>query len=1066
MENKMNILMADRGLISFRYMKNIFILLFLFTTCFVNAQKIVTGLVQDASSGKPVNAATISVIGKKVTATTDEKGRFTLNDLSSEDVIVVEAYDYNKREVSLRGRESLVISLFSDVFNDYFKKLNGITGSIENSSLISSAKSIDIINKSSAISADELMQTTLGGDVRAINRSGTTGIGSSLFIRGLNSLNANAQPLFVVDGVIWNNMYDVESVHRGFFSNTLDNIDVNDIESITVLKDGLSIYGSKAANGVILIKTKRAVSEVTKISLNVMSGYTMTPGSVPMMKGEDFRVYANDLYNSAGMSGTDVANLGFLQNNPSDVIYNTYHNNTDWNDEVYRLGKTNSYMINVNGGDDKAFYYFSLGYTSNKGVIKGSDLTRVNSRFNADLKLLPQLDLGLNIGFSRNERTMQDDGIDFYSSPTWLSKIKSPFMSPYNFTSTGRLTTDYADADIFGTGNPSAVLENSLNNMKNYSFNISLNPVYRIAQGLTLSSQFDYNLYKAIERRFVPMTGTAPRLIEDFGISLNEINSQVMRNTSLFDETRLVYEKNFNQHNHLKTLLGFRYIYNFYESDYAEEHNTGSDNNTIITGDYSFLQVNGINNETRSLSDYLQAEYNFDNRYYLSAAVAIDGSSRFGNETEGGLHLFNRSWGAFPSINAAWLVSSEDFMKPLGFVNYLKLRAGYGLTGNDGIKDYESMAYFSYVRFMSVANGLVISNLGNNKLQWETSGKANLGIDLGMFNERVNLTFDLYSSLTKDLLVLKDAPIISGLGKYWSNGGSMSNKGFELSADFRALNLKDLKWELGISAGHYKNRIESLDNGQYTTSVYEGEVLSAVGQPAGVFYGFKTKGVFSTIDEASQAYTDASGGKSFLKIVNVDGSYSNFTAGDIYFDDYDKNGVIDDNDRQVIGDPNPDFYGNIFSKITVNKISLNTVLTYSLGNDVYNYSRSQLEAGKDFSNQTTVMLNRWTGENQITNQPKAVYGDPMGNSRFSDRWIEDGSYLRLKSVTLSYELPIKSNYIQGLEFWLSANNLLTLTRYLGLDPEFSAGNSVYYQGVDAGLVPSTRSYNIGFKLNL
>jgi hypothetical protein len=285
----------------------------------------------------------------------------------------------------------------------------------------------------------------------------------------------------------------------------------------------------------------------------------------------------------------------------------------------------------------------------------------------------------------------------------------------------------------------------------------------------------------------------------------------------------------------------------------------------------------------------------------------------------------------------------------------------------------------------------------------------------------------------------------------------MDNKGYEVSANLKVLNFKKLKWELGLNVGHYLNKIVALPDGDYSTSVYGGEVRTAVGQSAGAFYGYKTNGVFTTESQAATAN---------LKIANVDGTFSTFGAGDMIFVDKNKDGFIDGRDKQIIGNPNPDLYGTVSSKLSFDRFTLNTIFTYSYGNDVYNYQRSQLEAGTDFSNQTSAMLRRWTADGQITDQPKAVYGDPMGNSRFSDRWIEDGSYIRMKTISLSYELPIKSDFIEGFNVWISANNLITVTKYLGLDPEFSAGNSVYYQGVDAGLLPQTKSYYIGIKFNL
>lgn len=1046
----------------------------------------VTGVVRDAGTGQPIAAVEIRVQNKKVSTVTDENGRFKLNVPASTDVLQVKAYDYNITEVPVRGRTELNIQLQSDQFSVAFKSVESLIGSLNQSALTTSEKSIPSTGLRPILSADELIASALQGDIRGISRSGASSQGASLFIRGINSLNANAQPLFVVDGVVWESLYDMQSVHQGFFSNTLENIDLNDIASVSVIKDGSSIYGSKAASGLVLITTKRSTSMVTKISVSALGGVVTKPGVLPMMEGEDYRVFTNDLFSTIGLPNNIVsergylssvydpnglpesqfATLGFLESDPNIPIYNTYHNNTNWNDEVFRNGMNNSYTLNVMGGDDNASYYFSLGLTGNQGVIKTSDLQRINTRFNADLRLLSNLDMGLNIGFTRTERNMQDDGANFYTSPTWMSKIKSPFMSPYSFTKVGTITKDYADTDIFNIGNPTYVINNSLNSNQTFRFNIGIMPVYRINKEFTLSSRFDYNLYKGNERHFIPMGGTAMRFLEGWGYSENQVSSQRTRNQGIFDDTRLSYENRVDEH-HLKTTYGFRYSVNTLESSYATEHNTKSDISKFITGDYSYLQVNGLNNVSKSLSHYLQAEYDFQGRYFVTGVASMDASSRFGNETESGINLFGHSWGVFPSINASWNVSSEEFMNEVDIINFWKIRAGYGLTGNDGIKDYEAMAYFTSARFMSLANGLVLSNLENSKLQWETTAKLNLGTDIHLNNDQLTLSIDVFTSNTSNLLTLKDAPEVSGLGKYWSNGGTLTNKGYELSFNYKALNLKKLKWEVGASLGSYKNTVTSLPNGSYSTRVFDGEVLTEVGQPVGTFYGYKTLGVLSSAYQASTAYTNPSNGSTgYLRMRNEDGTYSRFNAGDVLFNDHDQNGLINDNDKEVIGNSNPDFYGGFSSSLTINRFNLHAQFNFTSGNDVYNYSRSLLESGKDLSNQTSAMLNRWTGDGQLTNQPRAVWSDPMGNSRFSNRWIEDGSFLRLKTLTLSYDVPIKSSFLEGVKVWATADNLLTYTKYLGLDPEFSAGNSVYMQGIDAGLVPLTRTFTIGIKLNL
>ncbi len=1015
------------------------------------------GKVIDAATGLPVAAAQINILDKNISAVTDSVGSFVVDVVSPSDVLSVTAYGYAKRELSLRGNADIVIKLYAWTFSSYFKNVKTTTSVVNQANTTASVKTIPAIERPTTYTADDIIRTELAGDVRGISRSGTAAVGSSLFIRGINSLNANSQPLFVVDGVVWNNFQEYSSIQGGYFSNPLDNIDAQDIESISVIKDGTTIYGSKGANGVVLISTKRSQSMVTKISANMTAGLIEQPGLLPMMDAEDYRLYASDMLYSAGFEGNDVSAYPFLSADPSLASYNTYHSQTDWSKEVYQQGVAQNYLINAQGGDDKAMYYFSLGFSNNDGVVKTTDLNRLNARFNADMNLFDKLKMGLNIGFTRNERKMIDDGVNDYSSPGYLAAIKAPFLSPYSFTNEGSVTANYAPFDIFGVGNPEALIYGSINYFKKYRFNISFIPTYEISPNLTLSSQFDYSLYKTVEGHFVPMNYSMPQYIQDKGYSYNQISSQVIRNSSIFNETKLKYRKTYDKVHSLTALVGFRYINNYYESDFVREHNSGSNNNTTITGSYDFLEVDGINNRTKSISNYLSADYAYDNRYFITAAMAMDASSKFGTQTEGGIQLFGASWGLFPSLQSAWLMSSEEFMKSAGAISFLKLRAGYGITGNDGIPDYQTSTYFNTVRLIDKANGLLIGNLANEHVQWETNAKVNFGFDLGLFDDIVNVNLDLFQSSISDMLVLRELPYYSGLSYFWDNGGSMRNRGFELSANIKLVNTQFFQWEAGFTAGHYKNEVTSLIEGDYTMNVFAGQVLTAVGESFGSFYGYKTQGVFSTQEQA-----DAAGLTQYMS----NGTYVQFNAGDMIFEDVNGDKKINSLDKQVIGNANPELYGNFNTKMSFNRFTLSALFTYSYGNDLYNYYRQTLESGAGFYNQTNALTIRWTADGQNTSIPKATYGDPMGNARFSDRWIEDGSYLKFKNISLSYELPLISDYIEGLNLWISAENLNTWTNYLGLDPEVSVSNSQYYQGVDAGLLPLTRAYYVGLKLNL
>lgn len=1015
------------------------------------------GLVKDAQSGLPVVAARINVWHDKVSAATAADGTFAVKISSGAAVLEISAYGYATRQIGVRGRETVEILLYPDYFSGYYRSLETFSGAQPNLTLVPSYKSTEADTQSAAFTADEALQLSLGADARTINRSGTAGMGAAIFLRGLNSLNANAQPLYVVDGVPRDMLRDVESVHQGFYSNPLLNIELSDIESITVMKDGTSLYGSMAANGVIFIKTRRAREMATRINLSITTGVNDLPRQLPLLNAGQYRTYLSEMLGTTGMTPAETDQLPFLNDDPTRANYKMYHNDTRWANEIYSPALTQNYNINVTGGDEKAFYYFALGYANNAGVTNKTGFGRYNMRLNADIKLTEKIKLGANIGFSRIDRNLIDDGINATTSPAWLSYIKAPFLSPNTYTSLGDRTTEYAYTDIFMVGNPGAIIDFSINTLKQNYFNISLKPEYRISPELLLTNQFDYQINKTNEDYYRPYLFAAPVYVDGVGYSYNARSSQVMRHTSIFNDLRLNYSKAFAAQHQLSAMAGIRYMYRYFESDYAEGHNSLSNSSINLMGGFSDIRTDGVNNELKTLSYYLDAAYAFDNRYFLEASMSVDGSSRFGELAESGFALFGQRWAVFPSLNAAWLVSAEPFMKNANALSLLKVRAGYGLTGNDDIADYQTAAYFASVRLKSVSGGLVLSSLANPFIQWETTSRLNAGVDAAFFNDRLSVSFDLYNALTDHLLVIKDYPEVTGLGKYWANDGKLSNKGFEFTLNAKVLNLKHFSWEAGFSAGHYQNSISELNNGSFVTRVFDGEVLSAVGNAAGVFYGYKTNGVFATEDQAAAAALSVSDGK---------GGFVPFGAGDVVFEDFTPDGVIDEKDRQVIGDPNPDVYGSVHNKFTVGNFSLSALITYSYGNDVYNFQRSQLESGSNFDNQTPAMLSRWTSEGQQTLQPRAVYGDPMGNARFSDRWIEDGSYIRLKSVTVSYDVPLKSNFIQGLNVWASAGNLLTITNYLGADPEFSAGNAVLYQGVDAGLLPLSRTYFLGVKLNL
>jgi len=933
------------------------------------------------------------------------------------------------------------------------------------------------------VSIDPLIARQLGADVHSVSRSAQLGIGNTMFIGGINSLQANAQPLVVIDGVITDMQYDRQMLHDGYFNNILANLNVNDIESVTVLKNGTALYGAKAAGGVLLIKTKRNRSMATKIDVNINAQYQLQPRLPKMMSGDDYRLYATELL--AGLTD-NIQNMEFVNNNPANYYYNTYHNNTDWTEEIYHNTFVSNYGINVQGGDDVANYNLSVGYSLGDAPMRGNDFSRFNMRLNTDIKVFKGLDVRFDASYSDVNRDLRDDGakedltVGTITAPGFLSLIKSPFLNPHAYDVKGNLShylsgaDDYlgkafeADGNVIANSvrlaNPVAILElgdgENRNQAGNRMVTFSVTPKYEFNKHLSLSEHFNFSLINTNENYYLPLEGTPPfRLLASDDILVENMSqSSAARQNSIMSDTRLAWGNRYDAHK-IDVFGGVRYQSSNYKLTAQRGYNTGNDKYPSTNNATSYRSTWGADDKSRDITWYAQADYNWAEKYYVEAGFSAESSSRFGDDADG-LKLGGVVWGLFPSVNAAWVISNERWMANNKGINYLRLNLGFDITGNDNIDYTASKTYFVANNMLTQkVDGKSMGNIGNTSLKWETTSRLTAGLEGNFIDNRLNVRLNYFKSWTKNLVTLRQLAWTSGLQQNWSNDGKLQNEGFEAGVGVKVLNLKDFTWEMGATAGHYKNKITALpDNDQsFETEAYGATILSSVGNPAGVFYGYKTAGVYAT-----QAEADADA----YYVVDERGDRQFFAAGDMRFIDKDGNHIIDENDRFIIGDPNPDIYGNIYTQLNYKNWQFNAVMRYSLGNDVYNYQRSLLEGGSRFYNQTTAMQSRWSAEHQQTDIPRATYGDPMGNSRFSDRWIEDGSYLRLSNITLSYAIPITSTYLQGITLWAGANNLFTITRYLGSDPDCGVSGSALLQGIDRGLLASGRSVSLGVKINL
>lgn len=1002
---------------------------------------------------------------------TGEDGTYELKVPTFTTSLSVDAPDYNFAVIGLQqDSQQRDILLYPTTFQADYTSTTNVRG---DQSMLQNPYT-------NALNIKEEMQNQLGAQVYNTSRSGTPGIGNVMFIQGLNSLNVNAQPLFVIDGVIIEQQYGREMIHSGFYNDILNNINPNDIEKVTVLRNGTALYGVKGANGVILIQTRRNKSMATRITATLSAGVTLEPKMISIMDAEQYRGYASELLKT---TGTRINEFKFLNENPDYYYYPQYHNNTDWKEYVYRTAMTQNYGINVEGGDHVANYNLSVGYTLGQSTLKYNNMNRLSIRFNTDIKLSYKFEVRFDASFANQTRNIRDDGAPkgydegTPTSPAFLAYIKSPFLSPYTY-GRGVMSNSHIDIEdesylneaLSFYGNYNWKLANPLalnkyadaenkNRFENSMFNLSVRPQYRFNPYLTLSEHFSYNLVNTNEKFYIPISGVPNYYVASLNdYRENEVRSLASKQNSVMSDTRLDWSNRYGAH-YIELFGGARILWENYTLNNQWGYNTGSDKTPHMHAGLLNRDASGTKDSWNSVAWYAQANYNWLTRYYIQANLTAESSSRFGSEADG-LKAFDTVWGIFPSVQVAWVASNEPWLAKVKAIDYLKLSAGFDVSGNDDIDYYAARSYFRASRFMTEISGLSLASIGNTEIKWETTKRINLGLDTRLLNNRLSLSFNWFHSNTSNLLMFQSLNFLSGLDQNWSNGGKLENNGFDATAAFKIIAQKDWQWQLGASIGHYKNKITELaDNAQFIdNTLYGATIRSQVGEAANMFYGYKAKGVFATSEEAQQAG---------LYVLGDNGvTHNYFQAGDVCFEDVDGNHEINEADRQFIGDPNPDFYGNIFTTLAYKRFKLDVRFNYSMGNDVYNYMRSQTEGGNRFMNQSSAMLARWQIEGQQTSIPKVTFQDPMGNSRFSDRWIEDGSYLKLKSVTLSYNLPLNSEFIQGLQFWVQGNNLLTFSKYLGTDPEFSMTSRVIGQGIDLGLLPHSRSFVAGVKINL
>jgi TonB-linked SusC/RagA family outer membrane protein len=998
---------------------------------------------------EPIGNAVITVDHSTFTTLTDENGDFMVPDsVASENLVltveatgyhIVKKHIYNKKEVQFilvdvnsKNVDSKLIDNGDFVLNEV--NTLGLRKSVEDNEILATNTSVE-----------NSLQGRIAG-FSVTDRSGAPGEGAMMMLRSYKSLNADNMPLIILDGAIVEFAGNMTGVLDGVYSNPLANINPNDVESVTVLKGPeTAIYGSLAANGAVIIETKKSTGTNSTVQVRMSKGIATAPDNMPVLNAMDYTGLMNELvYQKYDATSVESLFPG-LVSDKSSPSYQRFNNETEWQDEVFDQGSYEDYYINVQGGDAVAHYSLSLGYQKQNGIIKNTDFTRYTNQINAFFNITPKFKISTNLGYSINKNAVQESGLIHARNPLYSALFKAPSMAPNAYDPITGRTTFYLDPiSRFNVSNPVSLVNNEESFIKTSNVFAKLNATYSFNDNMEAYFAASYNNNNVRQNLFVPGASDNTVAWKPGSGTKNMVAHSIGLNQQTYVTGALRYKKHFLNGNDLKVALNTKLFQSRYELDNAEGVNTSSDQFASLSNVTSKKFVSGGLDSYNYMSFGVNANYGIAGKYFLNGLITTDKSSVFSKSGDFGL---------FYASGLGWLASNEAFLHA-DWLNQLKFNISYGVSGNSQIQSNAGQYIFVSNRFRNV-NGVVRMNIPSEGLEAEKVHKIDFNTNLVAFNKRLMLNFNVYNETTKNMLLRKESYEFLGFENFLTNGGELTTSGIELGLNVNLVSTNDWKINVGGTFAKSQNEIKSLDGDQKIyTAIEGGYLVSEVGRPANQFYGYKTNGVFAT-----QAQADKAG------LTNPVGQ--SYNAGDVIFEDSYKDGVIDQRDMMVIGDANPDFFGGFNIDLSYKRFYVNSLFSYKVGGDIYNYRRSQMERMADTHNQATSVQRRWIKEGQVTDMPKATYGDPMGNAVFSDRWIEDGSYLKLKNITLGFN--ISESLIKGIKggsIYISADNLFTVTDYLGFDPEFYYGNNVTHQGVDYGLTPLSSKIVIGLKINL
>ena len=975
-------------------------LLALMLTMAVFAQKVtVSGTVID-SQNEPIIGATVMEIGTQNGAATDVDGHFTLS-VKPGSMLRITYVGFKTVEVKASQNMSVGLVEEANTLNEVVAIGYGSVKRKDVTTAVSSVSTEDLDTRP-IVSAVSGMQGKAAG-LQITQANGQPGSSPTVRVRGTTSLNGSNNPLYVVDGVPLTD---------------IDYLSADDIESIQVLKDASSaaIYGSRAANGVIIITTKQGQKGVAKVALNAhVSANTVRNNQTPL-NAQQYKELQDEI------------GLVKLPDNLTDQ--------TDWADEVYRTGIVQDYQLSITNGNDKLRYYISGGYTGESGVLKSSDFDRYYVRAVIDNDINKWLTINASAAYS--DYTYKGTGIISGTGSNRggviTSIINTPTYAPvWDPSNPGQYYNNFYGVNITS---PAENLSRTEDNKTSYNKFLGSGKatITFLPETLTLTSQFTFDRTQGTTMNFLDPIKTGNGR-DNYGTGYD---ARSISTVMVWDNI-LNFKKHFGIHG-LDVMVGSSWTGSKYSNNWINGSNyADADIKTLNAANkISWTGTGSSASEWSIMSYFARANYNFRDTYLLTANVRADGSSKLAP---------GHRWGYFPSFSAAWRMSEEKFMKDIKWIDDLKIRGGWGQTGNQsGLGDYSYLASYNINRIQWFGEGYDSnavptrsqSTLSNPELTWETTSQTDIGIDLTVLNNRLTFSADYYYKKTTDMLMTVTLPAGSAAATSLTyNGGDVVNKGWEFSISSKNF-VGKFSWDTDFNISFNRNKLTKLMltqvyySAKTTDYVNDYVVRNTPGMPLGSFWGYISDGVDPE-------------------------------TGELMYRDVNQDGIISASDRTYIGDPNPDFTYGLTNTFKWNGLSLSILIQGSYGNDIYNVSKMETQGMYDGKNQTTAVLNRWQVPGQITSVPKA--GFDMKNSTY---FLEDGSYLRVKDISLSYDIPrniISKIHLTRLMPYVSATNLITLTKYKGMDPEVNQyGNSGAVQGIDWGTYPMCRSFVFGLKV--